>query len=501
MDWDIFLALAKATQKAMKSSAISSATMAGMSAFYLAKRKDEEEEKTKALQAQASAKTASLRAKEAQEREQAKVQNYLFGQWLQKQQEKATAPGLGANLRTERKEELLEEEMKSLSAEPQEWQTAYNAYQAEKEADLQAGLMAYYEGRKAGEAEVQEKSWWQKGLDWIDGHQPLTAVAVGVGVGVAVAAIILTGGLAIPAAIAVLALGVGVAGGTVALGTVGLNAYYDRPPGTNVLTNTGYAAGATLLTSAVVIGAGLALNAIAVPVTKAVGAVCTAQPAVCAVAAPVFKAVDYGWTSYDAWQANRTLENPNADTPEKLAAGVTIALAGLELLEPDELLPINLPLDDIARRAITEKFRREVAENGLEGGVKFLKEELGSKETANVIRSLYDNGLLNEIHPYLDWKKPLTGALKDADLEVHHLIEVRVAKRLGFDTDQIPSVVLDKDVHKGFTDAWLAEIARINSAKSPRTNTATLDDVWEAAQRVYKNDPEYLAAVKEALGR
>jgi len=268
-----------------------------------------------------------------------------------------------------------------------------------------------------------------------------------------------------------------------------------------VLTNTGYAAGATLLTSAVVIGAGLALNAIAVPVTKAVGAVCTAQPAVCAVAAPVFKAVDYGWTSYDAWQANRTLENPNADTPEKLAAGVTIALAGLELLEPDELLPINLPLDDIARRAITEKFRREVAENGLEGGVKFLKEELGSKETANVIRSLYDNGLLNEIHPYLDWKKPLTGALKDADLEVHHLIEVRVAKRLGFDTDQIPSVVLDKDVHKGFTDAWLAEIARINSAKSPRTNTATLDDVWEAAQRVYKNDPEYLAAVKEALGR
>lgn len=88
---------------------------------------------------------------------------------------------------------------------------------------------------------------------------------------------------------------------------------------------------------------------------------------------------------------------------------------------------------------------------------------------------------------------------KGSRLEVHHLIEVRVAERLGFDTAN-SSVVLDKDVHQGFTNKWLAEIARINSAKLPRTNTATLDDVWEAAQRVYKNDPEYLAAVKEALG-
>lgn len=112
--------------------------------------------------------------------------------------------------------------------------------------------------------------------------------------------------------------------------------------------------------------AGVVLNAGAAPVTKAVGAVCTAQPAVCAVAGPVFDAVDYGWTSYDVWQANRTLENPNSETSDKLTAGVTIALAGLELLEPDELLPVNLPLDDVARRRITQEFNRQVSEQGFE---------------------------------------------------------------------------------------------------------------------------------------
>jgi len=92
-------------------------------------------------------------------------------------------------------------------------------------------------------------------------------------------------------------LGVGVAGGTVALGTVGLNAYYDRPPGTNVLTNTGYAAGATLLTSAVVVGAGLAiqgglLTQAATATGNAIAGVCATHPVVCANAGIVVDVAD-----------------------------------------------------------------------------------------------------------------------------------------------------------------------------------------------------------------
>ncbi|RMD66917.1 hypothetical protein D6833_00880 [Candidatus Parcubacteria bacterium] len=92
------------------------------------------------------------------------------------------------------------------------------------------------------------------GLRWIDQHQPQTALAVGVGVGLAAAAIVLTGGLAAPVA---MGLAIGVAGLTVGGGTVGLNAYFGRPLGTNVLRNVGYAVGAAALTSGVFIGAGL----------------------------------------------------------------------------------------------------------------------------------------------------------------------------------------------------------------------------------------------------
>jgi hypothetical protein len=33
------------------------------------------------------------------------------------------------------------------------------------------------------------------------------------------------------------------------------------------------------------------------------------------------------------------------------------------------------------------------------------------------------------------------------------------------------------------------------------TERFTPDEAWEAAQKIYANHPEYLAAVKEALGR
>ena len=82
----------------------------------------------------------------------------------------------------------------------------------------------------------------------------------------------------------------------------------------------------------------------------------------CAVVAVVLvsKAVDYGWTAYDIWQANRTLANPRASAEDKAAAALTITLAAaFELAEPDEGLPIGLPLDDLARRAAIKAAAKE----------------------------------------------------------------------------------------------------------------------------------------------
>jgi hypothetical protein len=55
------------------------AAAAGMSAYYLSKRREEEEAQRRAVREQVAAKNDALRAKEAQQREQAKIQNYLQG--------------------------------------------------------------------------------------------------------------------------------------------------------------------------------------------------------------------------------------------------------------------------------------------------------------------------------------------------------------------------------------------------------------------------------------
>ncbi|OGO38937.1 MAG: hypothetical protein A2W35_16970 [Chloroflexi bacterium RBG_16_57_11] len=67
----------------------------------------------------------------------------------------------------------------------------------------------------------------------------------------------------------------------------------------------------------------------------------------------ISKVVDYGWTAYDAWESGQVLNDPNASQAEKDEAAVNLAMAvTFEGLEPDDLLPISLPLDDMARHGI-----------------------------------------------------------------------------------------------------------------------------------------------------
>ncbi len=113
----------------------------------------------------------------------------------------------------------------------------------------------------------RSKPWWQRAgewvqakvvqpvqqaiprvMNWVDQHQ--TAIAVGIGIAAGVAAIVLSGGAATPLLAAAWVAGsVAVAGGVVALGTVGLNAYFQRPLTTNLWKNVGCAAGAAAVTA------------------------------------------------------------------------------------------------------------------------------------------------------------------------------------------------------------------------------------------------------------
>jgi len=90
------------------------------------------------------------------------------------------------------------------------------------------------------------------------------------------------------------------------------------------------------------------------------------------------KIVDYGWTAYDTWQAGRTLADPYASSEAKMMAGLTVGLAVIfEAIEPDDFLPVGLPADDVARRAIVSGAREALEEGGPEALEGFLREQLG----------------------------------------------------------------------------------------------------------------------------
>ena len=191
----------------------------------------------------------------------------------------------------------------------QKYEDKKKAEESKKLQDLQAGLEAYYNGRKEGEKIVatppKEKKWWEKAVDWVDEHQTELALAVGVVAGVG--AIVLSGGIAAPAVAAAWVAGAAViAGGTVAAGTIALNAHYDRPWHTNLLKNVSLAGGAAVA----VAGAGFAYSALA-----ASGATyCSMNPATCQLVSPALKLVD---TVEQTWlQAKLTYHTWKGDQDE-----------------------------------------------------------------------------------------------------------------------------------------------------------------------------------------
>jgi len=94
-------------------------------------------------------------------------------------------------------------------------------------------------------------------------------------------------------------------------------------------------------------------------------------PLLVAGAILALKVVDYGWTAYEAWHSLQVMNDPHASPEARAEAVANLALtAAFEAGEPDDLLPISLPLDDLARvgliggvRKIGKEIREEAAEN------------------------------------------------------------------------------------------------------------------------------------------
>jgi len=93
-------------------------------------------------------------------------------------------------------------------------------------------------------------------------------------------------------------------------------------------------------------------------------------PLLVAGALVVLKVIDYGWTAWDAYQGLRVVQDPRADPEAKAAAANLVLIAATEAAEPDELFPVALPLDDLARKGIL-KVGQEI---GQEIGEKVVQE-------------------------------------------------------------------------------------------------------------------------------
>jgi hypothetical protein len=91
--------------------------------------------------------------------------------------------------------------------------------------------------------------------------------------------------------------------------------------------------------------------------------------------------VDYGWTAYDVYQSGQVMSDPNATQQEKDIAAADIAMAvGFEVAEPDDLLPVALPIDDLLRKGII-KGAKEIGE---EAGEKVFRKFTGGNFRENL---------------------------------------------------------------------------------------------------------------------
>ena len=93
----------------------------------------------------------------------------------------------------------------------------------------------------------------------------------------------------------------------------------------------------------------------------------------------------------------------------------------------------------------------------------------------------------------IDTYKNLRKVNKGTGKEVHHIVEKRLAKYIdvNLNTDDMLSIALDHDTHKGFTKAW-REIL-------PYGKSHTVDDIWSAAQDIYRDFPELLEAARKTI--
>jgi len=89
----------------------------------------------------------------------------------------------------------------------------------------------------------------------------------------------------------------------------------------------------------------------------------------------------------------------------------------------------------------------------------------------------------------------LQKTLKSTGLEAHHIVEKRLADALNIsNSNSMLSVAVTKAEHQAFTNEWRKLIPYGTDYSS-----LSINQIWEAAQKVYKNYPALLEAAKNTI--
>jgi hypothetical protein len=89
----------------------------------------------------------------------------------------------------------------------------------------------------------------------------------------------------------------------------------------------------------------------------------------------------------------------------------------------------------------------------------------------------------------------LQKTLKGTGIKAHHIVEKRFADTLEIsDSNSMLSVAVTKAEHQTFTNEW-RNLIPYGTDYSSLSKT----QIWEAAQKVYKNYPELLNAAQKTI--
>jgi RHS repeat-associated protein len=183
--------------------------------------------------------------------------------------------------------------------------------------------------------------------------------------------------------------------------------------------------------------------------------------------------IDYGWTAWDIVNSVGVLMDPDASDEARAEAGFNIFLAlALEGLEPDEVLPVNLPIDDVVRHGIIA---------GAKQGAAQAAKKLGKKVASSVVNAAIKfDGKIDSYANLVSLRKK--SGVNGNDVNIHHLLEKRFAAQFGIsNTNDILSVGLAAEFHRQEVTSRL--FTALNTDKSH-----TFQDIWNAYSDVYGHD-------------